>query len=310
MPATLDRLEQTLAAIVEQPLAQTLAALQGFADEEPQNPAPYLAMAMVSSFARNDFVEASKYLSVARRLLEAADVAGDVEMAFAQALYRTISAEFKMAAVARPMKGQIIPAQLMGWAEAEAECKAAFTDLDRAVRKVDDSTLAQSLRAMFLAFSRANGVAGKEYSQGVRALSRLRTSSKSPDLAAFFLIYAYRRAHRYPQALRIGQELEERNPNSPLAKRVVGSCYFFMQDFDDAERYYQQAMVLDPDDLSLRLELARVFQRQGKLVEAREIVHEVTGLDKAGSLSAFSRPVLESQEVREALSAYRSQINQ
>jgi Flp pilus assembly protein TadD len=226
-------------------------------------------------------------------------------MAFAQALFNAMSAEFKVFTLVRPIQGQITPIQLKAHVEAGKESQAAIADMGNIVRRLSGSTLAQTIHAALLAFARANSVGGPEYSRGLSALSRLQRNSASPDLAAFFLFYVYRRSRDYRQAIRIGQALEKRQPNSSLVKTALGSCYFYMHDFNRAEQFYRQALALAPQDPSVRLELARVLEHRGDIAGARQLATQAAAADREGHLASFVKEFNQVLETRELHQQFR-----
>ena len=55
----LDRIEAILDRLPDRPLVDTLAELSRLAHAEPNNPAPHLAMTIVSAFARHERADAA-----------------------------------------------------------------------------------------------------------------------------------------------------------------------------------------------------------------------------------------------------------
>ena len=71
---TLERMEKVLAKILARPIAEIIAELQEIADRDSKNPAPHLAMTIVSGFygiSHLDLADARKHLANAGNLLKA-----------------------------------------------------------------------------------------------------------------------------------------------------------------------------------------------------------------------------------------------
>lgn len=304
MSSILGRIEEILARIVDQPISNIIADLKRLANEEADNPGPYLAMAIVSSFARNDFRAAEEYLSTAKRLL-AADNSNDPELTFSRSLFSLISAEFSLLKNTSPTRSNILLPVLRARVADEKRSKAAFANLERAVKNLD-SSLAKTLLAMFRAFSQTNPTKGEDYRRGLQELAQLSREGRSADLSSFFLIYAHRRARHYDQAIRAAQDLEVRKPNSPLVKRVIGSCYTYQKNLPDAQRYYRQALSLAPNDPSIQLGMARVLEQMDELDDAQRVINQMTSsLDREVELTPFVRDLNQDLQVREQLQRLR-----
>jgi tetratricopeptide (TPR) repeat protein len=290
MPPTLDRLEAALASILDRPLEQTIAELEGIARDEPDNPGPHLAIAMVSAFTREDFSRARSALKRASALLRRADQS-DPEIRFARALNDVISGELATLGGERTndlsLSDDEVRARLDAPAKGRRKAFDASRELTNAVRGVRESHLAQVIAAAIRALSRAFPVNGSAAKAGVTSLARLRETGASEPLAGLFHLYAHRRARNYAAALQSGAILERRHPSSALVKQAIGSCHFYRRDYKLAEDYYRQALSLDPENASITLGMARVLVMRGDqaaLDEAAKLTERAEAGDREGVL--------------------------
>jgi tetratricopeptide (TPR) repeat protein len=314
MPATLDRIEETLGRIVDQPLAQTLAELGILADEDPANPAPNLAIAMVSSFSQNDFTRAMVELQTASERLRGADAA-DEEIRFSQGLYDAISSVFGLLQVGADdplLTGDALRNRIQQVAAIHADIGSAIAKVRAAVQGLPDSSLAAVVLAALEALVPLSPALprpspGPDHDLGVQSLTELRSTGGSQPLAAFFLVYAYRAVRDYNSAISSGEWLEQRHPSSALVKQVIGSCYFYQGDYQTAKDYYLQAYALGPN-ASISLGLARMQALVGgsdNLREARDLAQRAESVDKSSAVTAGLEGVqrlIERQEHIQALS--------
>jgi len=290
MPPTLDRLEVIMGRIVDQPREQTLADVREFAEEEPANPGPHVAMAMVSSFTWHDFTEAERHLARASLLLRDADPE-DPEIQFAQALHDAIRAEFELIGMAGlsdlSLSADEVKRMVESGIDVRRRSRQAMKALTASVDRLDESALAWTIHAALGAFSRAIPAKGDEFRRNVASLAELRNQDRTEALAGLFHMYAFRHIRDHEGSIRSGEVLERRHPNSPLVKQAMGSCYFYKHDYRNAERYYRQAFELAPESPWVMLGLARVLTLAGgthNLQEAGELARRAQDADPGGVL--------------------------
>lgn len=297
----LDRIEAILDRLPDRPLVDTLAELSRLAHAEPNNPAPHLAMTIVSAFARHERADAAQHLQRARALLAQANLS-DPEMQFAKALCDAISYEFRLLSLERPVRGSATAGALFERARADRGATGAIQSMaDIAAKKLGHSTLAATLTAALQSLARAITPNEAKHGQGVTALGRLSANGNSQSLAAFFLVYAHRRVRNYPEAIRVAHSLEQKHPNSAMVKMAIGSCHAHSRDLVNAERYYRQALALAPHDPAAHLGLANVLTKRGQLDQARDVADDVVRFDAAGKLRILHDALLSDIAVRAAL---------
>jgi Flp pilus assembly protein TadD len=283
MAAMLDSIEKILANIVAQPVAKTEADLQALAQSHATNPLPLLALTIVTGFSQPErFSQAEATLKKAQGLITAAN---DPEMTFARALAAVASAQLGLLAAQTNPIGRLTAAEIQAIQKEQKQEAAAIASLKAAAATNSSSALAQTVTSMLLAFSLNASTAKTDHAAGVAQLTKFQAQGASQHLAAFFLIYAHRRAGEYPQALGVAQKLEQAHPNSSLVKKVIGSCYFFSNDLTNAEKFYRQALALDSKDPSIHLGLAQISVQKGDKAAAQQFLASTTQHDTAGHLA-------------------------
>jgi tetratricopeptide (TPR) repeat protein len=291
MAAMLDSIEKILGNILTQPTTKTETDLQALAQSAPTNPMPVLALAIVTGFSQPErFSEVQTTLKKAQGLVTAAT---DAEMTFSRALAGVASSQFAiMEAQKAPNPiGKLSDAEIRAIQATQKQASAAIAALKAAAAQNKASALAQAVTAMLLTFSRDTSTGKADYTAGVAQLTQYKSQGASQDLAGFFLIYAYRRAGQYPQAISTGQALEQRHPSSSLVKKVIGSCYYFSNDLVNAESFYRQALVLDAKDPSIQLGLAEISAKKGDMAAAKQFATSATQLDTAGRLTPYIKAI-------------------
>jgi tetratricopeptide (TPR) repeat protein len=307
MAETFPKIRQVLGGIVDRPLEDKLADLGKLADGEPQNPGYPLVMAMVSSLARHNHLDAAKHLREAgRRLKLSANAQAEgveaQELAFAALAHEIVSVEFDLLKEKKLVRGRVQAAQIDRRAALVARGKKAIGDLEAAARKFRGSTFARVLHAGIAALSRVHGVASKEYQAAVKSLVSFSKEGEDADLARFFLVYAYRRARNYTDALPVAQKLQTRHPNSAMLRQMLGSIFSYMGDSKQAVATYKQAVSLAPKDPATHLGLAIAMERARDFKGAKAAAAEAARLDRKGQLEAPLAHLRQDLDIVEKLS--------
>ncbi len=277
----LSEIEGIVKNIVAQPLTKTESDLNALAAANPKDPGPLLASVIITSFAQSErFKDAQAILAKAKPLISTN--ASDAEAAFSNALYEALDAQFALFEFVRP--GTKVPAN----PAAEQKAATALTALRAAAARNQSSSVAQTITALLFAIGRSSQA---NFTTGVNLLNGLSNQGNTRDLATFFLVYAHRRAGQYPQAISVAQQLETRNPNSAMVKRVIGSCYFLTNDMANAEKYFKQALALSPQDPGINLSLAQVYAKTGNAALARQYASDADKFDTAKRLTTFIKPL-------------------
>ncbi|WP_200181555.1 XrtA/PEP-CTERM system TPR-repeat protein PrsT [Ectothiorhodospira mobilis] len=91
---------------------------------------------------------------------------------------------------------------------------------------------------------------------------------------------------QYEQALEAARRLEEVLPGAALPGNIAGAALMGLGREDEARRAFQQAMELDPDNLSVRMNLAGLELRSGHEERARELLATVHDRNPAHARTA------------------------
>lgn len=286
---TLQRLEAAVSKIVTQGAPPVVAELQDIANSDPQNPAPLLVLAIVTAFAHQNLDQGRQYVSQAGKLLQGGGAGGDVEAQFSQSLYDVLQNEFTLAGAQTqvPVIGPVSIEIRRQAAQAAAASRKGQDTMGGLVAQLK-SALVNTIYAAVQVHSLANGVNSAEYKQGMTALNRLGGSrAATADLAGFFAMYGYRKAHDYRNAIRVGEKLEARNPNSAMPKIMLGSANLYAGNANNAVKYFQQAVQIAPNDPSAALGLAHALKRANQVGQAQQILDKAQTLDQQGVFQPF-----------------------
>lgn len=216
---TLQRMQKALAKVVSRPKAEVLAELKEIAAGDRTHPAPHLAMAIVTGFLRHEFEESKGHLADAGKLLKEWTGGKDAEWEFSDCLFRVLQNEFKVLD-ARSLKKGAFDEDVL---EASIASRKAILQMGSVGKQIKDSMIVNIIYAALRALSLTSNPGSSEFRGGMTMLSaRLRAGKEVQDLAGLFLMYGYRKNRDYKQAIRVGLELEKRNPRSPILKMALG----------------------------------------------------------------------------------------
>lgn len=275
---TLEKMEKVLAGTVAEPRIKVLAELQDIADNDPDNPLPYATMAIVAGFSRYDIEDSKNYLREAKKTLNKGKGQKNAEWEFSDNLINVVEHEQK---------------QFESKAQGQKPGKDR-KNLDRIKKMKDiakqekDSKSFGMISNAMLAMSTDTGTDTPEYQEGIKDLSDIfKGSDKLKDTAGFFLMYGHRKKKDYDKAIAVGDDLVKKNPKSPLANMTLGSCYHFSNKPDKAEKHYEEALSLAPDDPSIHLGYARALDKAGKTDKAKDSLKKARSADKKGKLKKY-----------------------
>ncbi|SGZ05942.1 BQ5605_C031g10903 [Microbotryum silenes-dioicae] len=105
---------------------------------------------------------------------------------------------------------------------------------------------------------------------------------------------AYFERDMFEDALEIFQEMaEDEITNGPAVWAKVGACHFETRDFEDALECFQAVMEEQPENLTVKMQLARTWEQLDKPGKALELIHEIVEVRRqlrdAGQLSELAR---------------------
>lgn len=304
MPSqTLTRLEAVAAQIVAQPLPEIVEQLQEIANSEPQNPAPYIVLAIVTGFGHSDLSESKKHLAEAEeRLGRARGRTRDAELEFTRTLFEVVSSEILIREAKSARVGGIRPnaaerERILVAAETNRQAK---TRIDRLARQLRDSALVQTIAAALKAHALTNGLQSSEYQRGMSMLQHLVSSNdRTADIAGLFLYYGYRRSRDYERAIKCAENLVERNPRSALPRVMLGRAHQLAGNHDVALNHFEKATAIAPNNPFPLLGYAGALRKVGETDEARDVLEKVRALDPVGKLAPFIEDITDAIEITE-----------
>nr|WP_274522279.1 XrtA/PEP-CTERM system TPR-repeat protein PrsT [Ectothiorhodospira mobilis] len=103
------------------------------------------------------------------------------------------------------------------------------------------------------------------------------TQARTEASAALMLL----QGGQYEKALEAARRLEEVLPGAALPGNIAGAALMGLGREDEARQAFQRAMELDPDNLSVRMNLAGLELRSGHEARARELLASVHDRDPA-----------------------------
>ncbi|PIQ28250.1 hypothetical protein COW36_04560 [bacterium (Candidatus Blackallbacteria) CG17_big_fil_post_rev_8_21_14_2_50_48_46] len=103
------------------------------------------------------------------------------------------------------------------------------------------------------------------------------SQSSNPMLLSVVLEYTLLllRAAKYPEARMLLQHLTLRLPGQAMLWHNLAFSYFAQQNYLEAEKYYRQALQVQPDFIESRMDLGKVLVMQGKIEAACEEFEEI-----------------------------------
>lgn len=281
---TFQRMEKVLNQVFAKPMAAILGELRGIADADPRNPAPHLAMALVTYFMEDGLntKPAEAHLDQAGRLLGAGGPM-DAERAFSASMFKLMTSERKMARLPRQ---PIEAADIEAFAEASRDEQGALAEMRRSARRISGSALPGTMYAAMRTLARTNASNSSGFRAGMATLARTFTRNRpGSDLAGYFRMYGFRRARNFRGAVGLGQQLEQRNPNSSLAKKLHGRALLQIGKHTEAKAAFKAATELAPNDPTCHLAYASALEEMGQLREAKAAVGRARALDARNELA-------------------------
>ncbi len=152
---------------------------------------------------------------------------------------------------------------------AEWEAKIlALVSIDQAVRQL----LEPQARQVPAATSYLRGVLAVAAGRLAEAEAHLRRSwADQPGFvpARVALARLYLRKYRYDEAIQVAARSEEDTPEDARLELVLGEVYERLDNLEKAELHFKAAMQLDRTDTQPMLELAKLYQRSGRRLQAQ-----------------------------------------
>jgi len=273
------RLEELAARAFSEPMTGDLIRreLEAIAASDPSHPMPPLAQSIILGMGRKDVDEMKKFLGRAAQLLamRSGRAMGEDWQAM-EILHDALSAEVTLVEYRPVLDRPARPEDAALRAQAGAKMREALARLEERAREGEDMALFRVLVAALRALSLANAPESDETQSGVAALERIwELAEPASPLAAYFLIFAYRRARKANEAVRVASALLGRHPRGIIPKLVLASTYAATRDYLKAESLVREVSALLPEDPWLSLGRAVLLRRANRMDEARALLGRV-----------------------------------
>ncbi len=126
----------------------------------------------------------------------------------------------------------------------------------------------------------------KKYGKSIFYLKKAIKLEKNLEVE-FDLALAYFYSQKYQKALKLFNQILTKKPNSPSTLINIGSCYFKLEKFDLAKKFYQEALKFEAlkTNLNLLLDLARTNFKLKQYSEALQYLKNVFKIDPLNTIS-------------------------
>jgi tetratricopeptide (TPR) repeat protein len=181
-----------------------------------------------------------------------------------------------------------------------AEAAAAFAECEKSDPKETKASLYRGKSLVNLA----------RFDEAAVALESYRKTHPQDDDAAYLLGYVRFRQNRPKESLQIFTEAARLKSPTADDLKVVALDYVLLDDYDDAGRYLEESLVLDPGNIEARYHLGRVRYQQNRFDSAIAAFQEVLRRDP-GNVRARDNLGLSLEgknEIDPALDAYREAV--
>jgi tetratricopeptide (TPR) repeat protein len=142
------------------------------------------------------------------------------------------------------------------------------------------------------------------------ALESYRATHPQDEDAVYLLAYVRFREDKPRESLQLFTDAARLHDPTPDDLKVVALDYVLLGDYDDAARYLEKCLTLDPENVEARYHLGRVRYQQNRFDLAIAAFQDVLRHDP-GSVKAEDNLGLSLEaknEIEQALSAYRSAV--
>lgn len=139
------------------------------------------------------------------------------------------------------------------------------------------------------------------------ALSKSRPKDTNSWLA---LGGAYRRAHRYPEALTAFRKMATLDPANSTAHVSLGAVYMDMNRTKDAEVEFRKAVTINPKDAAAHYNLGTFYQSQGRRDDALGEFKKATALEPPISSAWVNLGLIQAEigQTNDAVNSYKKAI--
>lgn len=101
------------------------------------------------------------------------------------------------------------------------------------------------------------------YAKATAEFSKVKDKKLNAD-ALLMIAQGYFAQNQYQQAMVYALTASENSPNEPDAKSLLGNCFLATGDFRNAQKYYDQALSLKPNDVRVNFQRGLTALVQGQ----------------------------------------------
>jgi tetratricopeptide (TPR) repeat protein len=131
----------------------------------------------------------------------------------------------------------------------------------------------------------------------VDAVRKFKSSlATDPDFldARYNLGVTYQNMKAYDQALDQYKKLARTRKNEPKYAFATGYCFFYMDRYDRAVKWFDKVLALDPDHAQAQFALAATYEKTGDVEQARSAWRRYLQIDSGSEWAAEAKKRLES----------------
>ena len=131
----------------------------------------------------------------------------------------------------------------------------------------------------------------------VDAIQHFKTAlATDPDFldARYNLGVTYQNMKAYNQALDQYKKLARARKNDPKYVFAAGYCFFYMDRYDQAVKWFDKVLALDPDHTQAQFALAATFEKKGDVEQAKRAWRRYLEIDSGSEWAAEAKKRLES----------------
>jgi len=248
------------------------------------------------NYARNDFQQAMYYLEKASALqpedIGAQTLLGRTYLMLGQ--YDEAESRLKFASSRMDDDAELLA--LLGISKLRGGSEAGILELEKAAASAPkDAAIRNELARAYMA-------AG-ETGRAIKELELALEGSDQQYKTEAVLLLAYLKASEFDKALDLANKLSKQIPNQPLPHNLAGVAYEGKQDYSAAQRSYNTALGIQPENIMALLSLARLDMRTGDIEKARKRYHSVleSHPNNAAAMVALAKLLAQEGKVEDSI---------
>ncbi|MEE9302497.1 MAG: XrtA/PEP-CTERM system TPR-repeat protein PrsT [Thiotrichaceae bacterium] len=122
-------------------------------------------------------------------------------------------------------------------------------------------------------------ISAGETDHAIQQLKMLLTKDGGEEQAKTLLVIAYLRAGNFDQAINTVLEILTKKPKDPAVLTLAGNVFIASDDKQEARKYFNKALQLNPSYIPATMSLTRLEERQGNYAKAAALYKKVVNSD-------------------------------